>query len=423
MIEEQNTDVTKEWKMYMHFLRCAIRKEELDVTLLQELKDIESEVIWKKAVTNSQAMLLEDNIRKYSKFRNEEEFIHNRPLGYIIECYEVYKYMRIVFDKARERGLTFVTFKGCVLANLYPNYIERSSCDTDIFVYREEKEQALELLKELDYEINTEKSNAEVTVLKVEKELFMHTIELHTCLWEDYQGRRIEILEGLGLTKKESLINLKVCGFEVTTLGYEEHLIFQIFHIIKHFSLEGVGTKYLADLTLYVDAYDRYINKDHFWNSLDKLGYSKFTYYIFVICAEFLGMSTDILNGRKLEMGPEVVAFMEDLLQRGRIYSDKDAGWQILGMMTPYFTGERGTSKLKWKRKLEVVCPRAKDLPDEFAYARKVKILLPIAWVHKAICYLIRYNKNKNTTYSTSEKLDVAEHRISLMKDLGLLEK
>ena len=70
-----------------------------------------------------------------------------------------------------------------------------------------------------------------------------------------------------------------------------------------------------------------------------------------------------------------------------------------------------------------MVFPRAKDLPDEFAYAKKMKFLLPVAWVHKAVNYLIRWSKYRDIMYNTSEKLEVAEHRIALMKGLGLSEK
>lgn len=423
MLKEQGNSITEEWKLYMYLLRCAIRGNEPDESVVKGFSGISSQMLWDMARNNNQVMLMEDYIRKYSKYINEEKFEHNKPLEFVIICYEIYKCIRRVVEAAKERGLTFVLFKGCILSNLYPNYIERSSCDTDIFVYREEKEQALNLLHELGYTELAEKSNPEVTALKYERGRVSHVIELHTCLWEDYEGRRMDILESMEITKRETLINLKVCGFEVTTLGYEQHLIFQLFHIIKHFSLEGVGLKYLADIALYVDAYGKYIDKDSLWKKLDMLGFSKFSYYIFVICAEFLGMDTEILNGQKIEMGPEVVDFMQDLLQAGKIYGDKSAGWQILGMMTPYFTGNRGTSQSKWKRKLEVVFPRAKDLPDEFAYAKKMKFLLPVAWVHKAVNYLIRWSKYKDIMYNTSEKLEVAEHRIALMKGLGLLEK
>lgn len=217
------------------------------------------------------------------------------------------------------------------------------------------------------------------------------------------------------------MVTIPVCGFEVTTLGYENHLIFQIFHIVKHFSLEGVGVKYLADLTLYVSRYEKEIDLEHFWQCMDQLGYTKFAYALFVICVEFLGMESTILKYREVDYGEEIAAFFQDLLCVGKVYDNKTADWQILGMMTPYFTGKRTTSDKKWKRKLEVIFPKADDLPSEYEYAKKVKLFLPIAWIHKIVNYLLKYHKNKEEWYNAQEKLDVAEHRLKLMKDMGLL--
>lgn len=52
----------------------------------------------------------------------------------------------------------------------------------------------------------------------------------------------MNILKGLEMDAQEKLVELNVCGgMTGTTLGYTEHLIYQIFHIVKHFVLQGVG--------------------------------------------------------------------------------------------------------------------------------------------------------------------------------------
>ena len=64
--------------------------------------------------------------------------------------------------------------------------------------------------------------------------------------------------------------------------------------------------------------------------------------------------------------------------------------------------------------------PSSKVLPEEYAYAKKVRILLPIAWVHKGINFLKKRSKSKEDWYSASEKLEIAEHRLKLMKQQNL---
>lgn len=416
---EERSNITKEWELYMYLLRCAIKKERLEEQTLAKYQDIESSKIRERAKKSGQLFLLDTNIYDYAVYRKEENIAQKIGINQVVYQYERYKCIRKVLALAKENKLPFVIFKGCVLADLYPQYVQRSSCDTDIFVNHEYRQKAIEVLVDAGYIINEEHSKNEVCVLQYSK--FPHTIELHSCLWEDYEGKRLDILKSFGLTDTDKLIELETCGFIVTTLGYEEHLIYQLFHIIKHFSLEGVGMKYLADITLYVDAYGKYIDYQRMWKRLEQLDYAKFAHYLFAICIEFLGMDKAILEGRNMPMGNEFYEFMIDLFNGGVMYEDKSDSWQILGMMTPYFTGEKSGSKGKVGRKLAVIFPRVKDIQEYYPYLKKYPFLLPVAWVQKVVKYFRNYRTRSKQWYSASEKLNVAEHRIDLMDKLGLL--
>lgn len=418
MVEEAYR-ITDEWKLYMYLLRCAIRGEQEQEEVLKKYHHIDAKDLLNKAVENKQHLLLTPHISIFEQSKGGHKI--EIPVNLIVKQYNQYRCIRNIVNAAKEKGLLLILFKGCVLADLYPEYIQRISCDTDILVYQEDRNRAEQLLEELGYVRNQEKSNPEVQVYQLEKP--KHNVELHTCLWEDYTGRRLDILKDMKLDARESLLTMEACGIEVTTLGYEEHLIYQIFHIVKHFSLQGVGIKYLTDIALYVDTYGQYIDYSAFWRKMERLGYDKFCYEFFKLCIDWLGMKDDIIHERQEETGIERMLLLEDLFQLGKTYSDKTAGWQILGMMTPYFVGEKGGSQSASRRRLQVIFPASKDLPDEYHYAKKYPVLLPIAWGHKAIRYLIRYQKNRKTWYSVSEKLDVAQKRIELMDSLGLLEK
>lgn len=416
LIEQSNAFI--EWKLYMYLLRCAIRGEKLENKVLEQYKEIDSKRIRERSVKNGQGFMLDEYISEYAKYRQDEECERKNSIGSVVIRYEKFKYIRNVLERAKEENILMVVFKGCVLADLYPQYIQRDSCDTDIFVYYEDKQRAIDMLLSMNYKIVEEHSKEEVTVFKHVNQI--HVIELHTCIWEDYEGKRLDILKSCNLTDKDTLITMQTCGFEVTTFGYEEHLIYQLFHIIKHFSLEGIGVKYLADIALYVDKYGKYINNETFWNKLEKLDYARFTYYLMAICVEFLGMDDLLIRDKQMEMGDEIVEFMLDMFDAGSADGEKDS-WQILGMMTPYFVGEKKSSKNKFARKLAVAFPRPKDLPDHLSYAKKYPILLFIAWIHKAILYFIKYFQRGKSWYSVSEKLDVAERRVDLMDKMGLL--
>lgn len=405
--------------VYMYLLRCSLSKRLVEQEAICKYGKVDVAKLVERSLNNNQRLLLEDAIKQYAEYTNQNmTSTYESALRFILIQYEKYKAIRCVVDEARNKGIRLVIFKGCVLADLYPDYIKRVSSDTDIFVYEEDNCEACELLVGLGYDRIEAHSNAGVTVFYNDKK--EHTIELHTCLWEDYEGKRLDVLKSYKLTEPDSLIDVKVCGFDVTTLGYTEHLIYQIFHIAKHFSLEGIGVNYLADIALYVNAYIDKIDIERFWNCMEELGYRKFCYTILAVCSEFLEMDKKILSNNAVPVGTEIAEFLNDLFEVGNANDGKD-NWLIMGMMTPYFTGQRSASKYSFKRKLDVIFPKASDLPDEYAYARDNRILLPIAWGHKALKYLIKYNKNKKTWYNAGEKLDVAERRLSLMKDMGLI--
>jgi hypothetical protein len=102
---------------------------------------------------------------------------------------------------------------------------------------------------------------------------------------------------------------------------------------------------------------------------------------------------------------------------------DKEARWQIMGAMEAYFTGEADAPKSKLSRQLSMMFPSVKAMPKTYEYARKYPILLPLAWIHRDIKYLIRKSTQKDEMYSVTEKIEVGEKRLRLIEELGLTEK
>ncbi len=328
--------------------------------------------------------------------------------------------IKTICKEAEKRSIRLVFFKGLLLADLYPQYAERTSADSDILVSEEQKEEAEKILTDCGYVKNEEHSKIHVQVYV--NEALNHVVELHTRLWEDYTGPRIDILNKMELSNPQTDIRTTACGIEVNTLGYEKHLVYQLFHIIKHFSLEGIGIRYLIDTTLFVNRYCNDIDFDLFWKHIESLGYTKFVEAFFQICVKELKMTDKVFEKHAYTLDHSVEDLKMDLLKVG-ITKDKVAGWQIMGAMEAYFTGEAKAPKTGFKRKLSMVFPSFDALPKTYIYARKYPILLPLAWIHRAIKYLIRRKDHKDDFYSIGEKIDVGERRIHIMDELGLLKK
>lgn len=387
-------------------------------------EDVDWLEIYQMAGNNKLIPLLSNLITNPDSGCNPPENItrawKSAALRFMVNELEKYKRLKSLLQEAERKNLKFIVFKGCVLADLYPQYVNRTMCDADIFVYERDKAEAVQLFEKLGYKKDEESSKEQVYVYWLDG---IFEVELHFRLWEDHKGAKVDLIAAMNLTDESKLLNMEACHLQITTLGYEEHLIYQIFHIVKHFSLQGIGIRYLVDIVYYVNRYYEKIDFKDFWRKIEILGYTKFCEYFFTIGIDKFGMRKDVFQDRKVEVAPNMQGFVTDLLNVGVMYENKDAAWQILGIMTPYFTGQKEVPKTRLERNMKVIFPASSALPDKYAYAKKVKILLPVAWVHKWVCYLIKWYKNRDNWYDAKEKLDVAEHRLYMMKSLGLIDE
>lgn len=324
-----------------------------------------------------------------------------------------------IVNKAKEINLHLIFFKGIPLAHLYPRPNMRDSSDADIFVAPEDRERAENILVELGYQHDLGCSKNSVQTYTIENGSRTMCIELHTRLWEDYTSPQTIYLDSLHITSPENLITTTACGIEVSTLNYMNHLVYQIFHVVKHFVFEGLPLRYLADLTLYINTYKEFIDFDIFWEHMCKLKYDLFTVSLLQFCMQYLGMADVGIPGEYKDV-KITETFSNDLMCSGQFINDNEEHWLSLYYLLPYYSGERSVSASS-KIGLQTYFPSAKNLNDNFSYAKKHPILLPIAWCHRfinAIKYTIYCKKHSQ---SASKAVSKYQYRLGLMSQLGLV--
>lgn len=330
--------------------------------------------------------------------------------------------IRYILQEAEKQELFPVLFKGLTLAALYPEPSMRFSSDADFFITAQQRPAMEALLTVLGYHKDISVSKEHVPVYRINKENRCLSIELHDCLWEDYTGSQAQLLESLHLTNPDTLIELSPFGFPIRTLGHEEHLIYQIFHIAKHFAFEGMRLRFLTDITLFVNAYEKQIDWNHFWQVMNMLGYSVFCSFLFQLCSTHLGMTADIPMPESSMASPLDEQLITDIVEAGKVSDHAVEDWASTEMLAAYFMREAKTSS-GLKRKLEIFFPMPADLKDKFSYAKKHPILLPIAWIHRffsAVQYSIVCKVKKQ---SAVDVLSNAEYRLILMKSVGLVDE
>lgn len=406
---------------YLRLIGESMKQEEQEYFLSE--KEIES--VYAYAVKGKMFPILCNTVLKHSKDKELPLLKEwkGKTMALVMKQYGVYAALRKLLSQAKEEGIQFIVFKGSVLADLYPQYVFRISTDTDLYVYKKDREKASKLLERMGYEYLKDHSNPMVLVYYNRKE--KHCVELHFCLWEDYEGEQMDVLRALRLDVEERLVQLNICGgMQVTTLGFTEHLIYQIFHIVKHFVLQGVGIRYVVDIVLYVNRYAEKIDWEEFWEKISKLGYDKFCEGIFSIGIQYFDMDPQYMCGREILQGRVLEVLVMDFVNEGKIIQEeKTAGWQILGIMTPYLEGKQGYEMSKWKRNMKTMFPSRNSLSEDYQYAKNHKVLLPIAWIHRGINFGKKRIFKRKDWYSMGEKLEIVNYRLMLMEELALIRK
>lgn len=328
-----------------------------------------------------------------------------------------------VIKAIEAEGLDYAVFKGPVLADAYPNPLYRASSDTDILVDADSIKKAGRIIESLGYAKCLEKSKHNVPVYVHGGS--GHVIELHSTVYEDYEGEKINVLRTANIDGKEHRIRVKINGKDICTFGYNEHLAYLIYHMVKHFMLEGGKTKFFTDITLFVNKHKAEISPQLFWDWMDKFEYTTFCENFFTICIKYFGMDEFLMDGRKIQANREVLeGIIIDYLYCGDQSQTRRASWQLLNTFEPYLTGKSDrVEKTRAGRIVRMLFPRSEMLSKKYSYAKSNKLLLPVAWVHRGINSIIYKSNAKEEQYSTLQKINLVDSRMGLLNSVGLLEK
>ena len=334
-----------------------------------------------------------------------------------------YDMLSLVLKKAEEQNIQVIVFKGPILGNLYPEPMMRPSCDIDIYVDPKDLKSMEELLSELGFVKNEEHSKEVVPVYLYENRM---TFEVHCCLYEDYTGKRIELLKKMNLTNPDKLVHLNVYGMNLTTLGYEEHLIFLLFHLIKHISYSGCSLKTIIDIVLYVNAYVDQIDKEDFWKKMKQLNYDNFCRTLFSIGCYYFGMTQDIfIDGSYSENVAKTTMlhlYETGILKASSKGKEEDRRAASIAYQSLQGKEDKKISKFRmWKK---TFFPSSKDLSFRYMYARKHPSLVWIAWLHRAFNHVtVRFMSKNDEHVNMMEDMQLANRKLSLLKELDLMKK
>lgn len=321
-----------------------------------------------------------------------------------------------VYKKLSEKNIKILVFKGIIFRNMYNNPDDRISSDEDILIKKEDYEKVKEFFLSEGFEFIDKGeecayfSKSTGLCIEVSTSLFSHESKAY--------GHLNKLFEDVF----EKSIKINIDKIDILTLSHEQHLIYIVFHNMKHFLTGGFGIRQVADFSKYIETYGEYINWEKFWSDLKDLNYDTFALNLIEISLKYLGFNDDKITY------PDNITSFDELKNSQKYYINSeslindilDAGVFGASTMDRKHTALMTLDAVEDKKKsnrLKAVFPNVNYLKDNYTYLQKYPILLPVAWGQRILSYL-----KKNKTGSYINTMELGKQRIELLKEYKIIK-
>lgn len=390
----------------LYLLSCEIRgvrAEKINTDIVSVLNTAATQGIWMLVANASLGLDLNEEIRKQIKLKLQASLTAS-----VTKIYSIYG----VVDKLEKSGISCCTLKGISNSVLYPNPDYRTSADVDLLIDDKDKEKALELLSKNGFYYDKESTDHYEIVCRNAKG---ETIELHTKLYDDL---RCDVLFGGNSGISETFTKKQIPNyFNITTLGVNDGAIYNFLHCVKHFLGSGVGIRQITDVLLYVHRFWNEMDREKFISELKRMKYDAFFNVCQYIGKVYLGISPvgEIYteNEKIIETASKL---LEDIENGGVFGRDKEERRNFYYKYMNRVLQEKQIKQKptffgKIKSFLKAAFVKKKVLYVKYPYLKKWPILLPYAWLHRGISYILGRKDEK-------QNCDI---RMKLIEDLNMI--
>ena len=283
-----------------------------------------------------------------------------------------------VLNKITEENIPLIVLKGLVVRDFYPQPDQRTMSDADILVHKDDVEKVKQLLIDMGY-IFLEDHKASHHIALVHHKY--PVVELHWNLFKrDGFSNELEHYERL-IWKRAIKVN--VGETEVLSLSYEDLALHLCMHMAAHLASTGFGVRQLCDLVLLVEKKGEEIDWNSFIMKARMYGFEKFNLIMFLLCKELFYMEVPKeLEVKSVNNKKYLSALIDEIFESG-VHGKKEMSNQFATQVAFNFEDKDSNPTLgAIKRYFRFIFPRIDDMSDKYSYARKFKVLAPIAWIH-----------------------------------------
>ena len=304
----------------------------------------------------------------------------------------------------RETGAAPLCVKGIVCRSLYPEPDLRVSADEDLLAPEGEFDRCRDVLLSLGFAPEGEEAPHVIALRHPESGC---VIELHRALFPEDGGvySRFNALLGDLFRAPETIV---CAGTELLCPDADGHLLYLILHAFKHFLINGVGIRQIADIALFAAHHE--IDWQTLFETCAELRLTGFLNAVLCIGTEYFGLAAESIRSPYFDASVDADALLRDVMTGG-VYGERSedhrrSGNVTFGAYEAALSGRRRTIRT-------ALFPPAEAMRRKYPFAAKHGFLLPAAYVSRLLGYAF-------SRRDTAETFTVAERRSALMRQYGV---
>ncbi len=313
--------------------------------------------------------------------------------------------MEEVISLLNEAQIDHLIIKGYILRDYYPNREARSFGDVDFLIKEEDREKCHKALLDAGFSFDNIESNK--YVWNYRKGLL--SLEVHTKV---VYKKIINDFDFIGYCEnkfdRKNWINEDRHTYR---LKDEDHFVYLLIHLAKHFYNAGVGVRMLIDFAVLYNKIGRELDFNYINNELKKIKLYEFSNIIFHFCNKYFGSDYKCSKTEVYEeniilgyiLGHGVFGFNNKNLVE--INVGKEGGRNLLAYFkTVFLDYESMRAKYIW-------------------FSNCKKYMLPYGWLRRIFILIFNKKKSEYLKYTLAslkgEKKDLNVH-LEMLRLVGL---
>ena len=228
------------------------------------------EIIYIAHKSHMECILLSALINVDNVSEEEKEFIRPLILRSMTKTSAQIQEMLRLEAKFEEAGVKNQPMKGAVLRFVYPSPELREMSDLDILISVDDMDKGINILKECGYTLKESIKHHSIYI----KRPFM-VIEAHHAMYDKTVDKKQE-----GYFKNFIRARLKKDHQYTYEFGLEDFYIYMIAHMAKHFYQTGCGIRHLVDIYVYLNRYEKEMDRVYIEKELKECGILTFALHM-----------------------------------------------------------------------------------------------------------------------------------------------